>query len=235
MFNQHYHNVDGAISENKHVFFETNGLYEALKSNQPINILEIGLGTGLNALLLLDAYLGVNSNSKINYHTIEAYPITAKTFEQLNYNRFLTHPGIAKSLNTVFDSLQKGSNHFYIHANIWLTVFYGPFADYKVEQPAYDFVLHDAFSPDANPELWTDSVFLKIKKWCKPSAILTTYCAAAKARGAMAAGGWLVARASGALGKREMTVASPTNEALKLFKRVNEKRLSERYINNEFS
>jgi hypothetical protein len=50
----------------------------------------------------------------------------------------------------------------------------------------------------------------------------------------MAAGGWFVARAPGALGKREMTLAAPTEARLAGYSRVDEERLVRRLRNGEF-
>ena len=52
-WNEQYHSVHGAIQEAKHVYIEY-GLREFLQrqpNQKHINILEIGFGTGLNALL----------------------------------------------------------------------------------------------------------------------------------------------------------------------------------------
>jgi tRNA U34 5-methylaminomethyl-2-thiouridine-forming methyltransferase MnmC len=75
---------------------------------------------------------------------------------------------------------------------------------------------------------------MRLKKYSNPNAMLTTYCAASRARGAMAWAGWHVARAPGALGKREMTIASLNPDGLKEFKRVNEERLAKRYVRDDF-
>ncbi|HSP40082.1 MAG TPA: hypothetical protein VLN46_01530, partial [Gillisia sp.] len=50
-WNEHYHSIHGAIQEARHVFIEM-GLKKVLGSQrQDISILEIGFGTGLNALV----------------------------------------------------------------------------------------------------------------------------------------------------------------------------------------
>ncbi|MEX2585562.1 MAG: MnmC family methyltransferase, partial [Balneolaceae bacterium] len=82
--------------------------------------------------------------------------------------------------------------------------------------------------------LWNEDVFRKLAGWSAPDALLATYGAASSARAAMAAEGWYVARAKGALGKREMTVASLDPAKLSPWKRVNEKRLIERLRNGAF-
>ncbi len=83
-FKATYHSTRGAISESKHVFIQ-NGLQYFHEQFQPkdISVLEVGFGTGLNAFM---TYLYAEEHSlKINYHSIEAYPVPlSKTFE-LNY------------------------------------------------------------------------------------------------------------------------------------------------------
>src|SRR5690606_2826340 len=90
-------------------------------------------------------------------------------------------------------------------------LFYGYFKDLFESHrfgETYDFFFHDAFSPGVNPELWTPAVFTHLASIAKPEAVLTTYCAASSARAAMAVSGWKLCRKQGALGKREMTMAS---------------------------
>ena len=50
----------------------------------------------------------------------------------------------------------------------------------------------------------------------------------------MAKASWFVAKTKGALGKREMTVASLNEKKLIHLKRVNELRLIERFDNGDF-
>ena len=50
----------------------------------------------------------------------------------------------------------------------------------------------------------------------------------------MAVAGWKLAKARGALGKREMTIASLSENNLTDFKRINEERLIERFNNGDF-
>jgi tRNA U34 5-methylaminomethyl-2-thiouridine-forming methyltransferase MnmC len=46
--NEHYHSVNGAIQESRHIFIETG--FDYCKSD-PLHIFEVGFGTGLNTLL----------------------------------------------------------------------------------------------------------------------------------------------------------------------------------------
>lgn len=235
-FNQFYHNPNGAASESLHVFFKTPGLFEFLKKAGKVTILEVGFGTGLNLLLLLDFLKTHEIIIPVTYYTIEAFPIDTNTAESLNFTEHLYHKYLNNLLPEVFGKLKPGMNHFKPDSsvNVELNVFVGPFSEFNPASVQADFIFHDPFSPEVNEELWTAETFQKLKSCSSPSVILATYCAASKARGAMCASGWFVARAQGALGKREMTVASLNEEYLTAFKRVNEQRLSRRYLKNDF-
>ena len=88
-WNEQYHSIHGAIQEANHVFIKHGLLffYESchpeLVSGSPINILEIGFGTGLNAFLTLIE--GEKLSQQINYVGVEAYPVEMNEINQLNY------------------------------------------------------------------------------------------------------------------------------------------------------
>lgn len=192
--NENYHSIHGATQESTHVFIK-NGL-----TNLPlkeINILELGFGTGLNAALTL-AYATDNS-IKVNYTSIEKFPLKPELYQALNY---------AEKCGITEDKYLK------LHTSNW-----GEFQEItplfrlkKVEgeiqkwmQPAsYDMIYFDAFSPDNQPELWSQTVFDNMYKSAKEGAILTTYCAKGVVRRTMQAAGFNVERLPGPPGKREM-------------------------------
>ena len=69
-FKESYHSLHGALTESLHVFIKT-GLH--FFGNKKINLLEIGLGTGLNVFLTLQD--SIEKNTEINYVAIEPYPL----------------------------------------------------------------------------------------------------------------------------------------------------------------
>lgn len=233
-FEQHYHNPNGAVAESKHNFFEVNGLYEALAERDAITILEVGFGTGLNLLLLADYLQQHALGTTVTYHSIEAYPVDAKTAAGFNFGQHLQTPPLADLLPDIFRALTPGDNTFDVGAGIEAHIFYGLFDDFEAENLQADFIFHDAFSPGVNPALWTAATFARLLEWSAPDALLTTYSAASRAKGAMAAAGWHLATTRGALGKREMTVASPSPEALVSYTSVNTERLARRYEGGDF-
>jgi len=236
-FNQHYHNPNGAVGESLHVFFQKNGLLDRLTredSTEPLSILEVGFGSGLNLLLLLDEYLKCGAAVPVTYCSIEAYPIDRQMAGALNYGNYLVNRDLADRLVEIFREARPGMNRFEPLPGVELLLFVGMFDAFEPGKFRADFIFHDPFSPEANPDLWTGEVFRKLAGWSKPGAVLSTYCAASEARGAMCWAGWHVAREQGALGKREMTVASLDPDKLAGLDRVNEERLARRYEEGDF-
>ena len=78
---EHYHSVNGAVQESRHVFIEA-GLHHQAKKRISL-FLRLVLGQGLNAFLtLLDAE---ENNRSVNYYSIELYPLGAELVRALNY------------------------------------------------------------------------------------------------------------------------------------------------------
>jgi tRNA U34 5-methylaminomethyl-2-thiouridine-forming methyltransferase MnmC len=237
---QFYHNPNGAVEESRHVFFDIGGVMTALKAGKPVHVFETGFGTGLNLLLLDDAVsASPHHSAPVSFSSIEAYPISEETARSLNYGRFLTDPDRMEALAAGFAALEPGWNEVAWPSRILVRVWVGDGGDgrwsvARATSPYYTHFFHDPFSIEASPALWSEATFARLRSMAAADARLSTYAAASKARAAMAAAGWCVARAPGALGKREMTLASPTPEALEGYARVDEARLVARLRRGEF-
>jgi tRNA U34 5-methylaminomethyl-2-thiouridine-forming methyltransferase MnmC len=205
-FNQHYHSIHGAISESKHVFMKMGWepLFERSReqaNNSGLSVLEIGFGTGLNAFLVLLECVG-EMNRPISYTTLEAFPLDEAEFTQLNYAEQLNYPDLQEN----FLSLHKWQGEtplafengfLFIKKKIKLE-------DFIPDENSFDLIFFDAFSPEAQPELWTEEIFRKLYAGMKEGGILVTYCAKGQVRRNLIAAGFHVERLEGPPGKREM-------------------------------
>ncbi|OYU82706.1 MAG: hypothetical protein CFE24_14490 [Flavobacterium sp. BFFFF2] len=90
---ENYHSRHGAIQEAVHVFINAGYTYH---SAAELSILEIGFGTGLNALLTFNET--IKSPRKVNYTGIEAFPLNEEEINTLNYAQFVTAEAAAKYL-----------------------------------------------------------------------------------------------------------------------------------------
>lgn len=199
-WNENYHSKHGAIQEAYHVFIK-NGL--SLFNDRAIAILEIGFGTGLNALItLLEAK---KYGLTVRYTGVEAYPVIPEEWEQLEYNSELK----AESFESLFREMHESawdedltiSNDFVLHKQV------KKFQDVK-DVDLYDLIYFDAFGARVQPELWTEPIFLKMYQSLKIGGVLVTYAAKGSVRRAMQAVGFATERLPGPPGKREMLRAT---------------------------
>jgi tRNA U34 5-methylaminomethyl-2-thiouridine-forming methyltransferase MnmC len=194
---EHYHSVNGAIQESKHVYIDA-GLNQCPK--ETVHVLELGFGTGLNAFLT--ALEAAKSNRKVFYTTIEKFPLPDEIIDKLNYSDWDA---------ALFQSLHRAEweTPVAIRPSFSLHKIQADFL--SVDFPEfYDVVYYDAFAPDKQPEVWSQELFDKIYAKMNPNGIMTTYCAKGEIRRRMQKSGFSIERISGPPGKREMLRALKT-------------------------
>jgi tRNA U34 5-methylaminomethyl-2-thiouridine-forming methyltransferase MnmC len=190
-----YHSVHGAVQESQHVFLKS-GLEFFLNTHptKHIKILEVGFGTGLNALLTLQQHTDI----QIQYTTLEPYPLSDEIFRQLNYNE----KGKLMALHACdWNSPQKISNNF------TLTKLQTTLEQAQLPENFFDVVYFDAFAPNSQPELWTPKAFEKIYQAMTQPAVLATYCAKGQVKRDLKSVGFTIESIPGPPGKREMVRA----------------------------
>jgi len=323
-FQQHYHNIAGALTESRNVFFDNTGLSRALAEHRDITLVEVGFGTGLHVALLECMRKRTGSRSQVHYYSVEKFPLEGDVIRRMDFGRIC--PGINEVVGRIADALYEARDGESVSATIpphqeadggkgllpqpdnpaekvaglleasendensgpdassentsstgvtessdpadtsyncnqggssdnpksggsskkpgrtettlpagtpftRVEVFRNDFHDWDLlvlNRPA-QIILHDAFSPDTNPDLWTVATFRKLLEAADPHAILGTYCSATRARAAMILAGWHIGRVQGPPGKREVSVASPDEAMLSAFKGVNEELLMKRF------
>jgi len=198
---EHYHSTHGAIQEAYHIFIK-NGLY-LFENQNDISILEIGLGTGLNAFI---TFLETENRDKIiHYQGVEAYPITIEEALAMNYVKELKQ----EKKSFIFDKIHTSSwdewntlsEHFFLKKR-------KQFFNEIIDENSFDLIYFDAFGARVQPELWTEEIFQKMYNALKINGKLVTYSSKGSARRAMQAVGFSVEKIPGPLGKREMLRAT---------------------------
>ena len=195
-WDEHYHSRHGAIQEAYHVYIDQ-GL-SAVKKNS-LSVLEIGLGTGLNAFIT--SIEAEKRQLYIDYVGIEAYPIAPQELEQLNYVRALNVPDKQQLFDKIHTSPWGIPGR--LTARFCLTKMEKDFRDVN-ELNRFDLVYFDAFGARVQPELWTVAMFKSMFNALRPEGVLVTYAAKGSVRRAMLAVGFKVERLPGPPGKREM-------------------------------
>lgn len=193
-WDEQYHSKHGAIQEAYHVFIK-HGL--DLFKKQDLHILEIGFGTGLNALItILEAS---RSNKKITYYGVEAYPISSEELAQLNYITELNAPDFQSHFEIMHSAPWETevtlSDSFFLYKNQC------KFTEILYED-CMDLIYFDAFGARVQPELWTRDMFAIMFKALIKGGVLVTYAAKGSVRRAMRSVGFRVERLPGPPGKK---------------------------------
>ncbi|MEJ5267272.1 MAG: tRNA (5-methylaminomethyl-2-thiouridine)(34)-methyltransferase MnmD [Bacteroidales bacterium] len=194
-FNQHFHSINGAKTESLHIYINL-----GLKNfkNSKISILEIGYGTGLNAIL---TYLhNTDLNNLIFYHGIDNNIIPKHSFDKIF--SFITNND---------DEIEKfylsGTQDVYISDDFLL---HKELIDFNKFIPTknYDIIYFDAFSPEVQPDMWSYANLGKIINSLNQGGIFVTYCVQGKIKQTLRDFGLNVKRYPGPPGKRHVLRAT---------------------------
>lgn len=186
---EHYHSVNGAVRESKHVYIEA-GFKQCRKAE--IHVLEMGFGTGLN--VLLTALEAENQKIKVLYTGLEKFPLPPEITDRLNYSE-----------TSLFRTIHQAEWEKFkpVNSYLYLKKIQTDFKDFNFPDKN-DIVYYDAFAPDKQPDVWSSELFGKIFSSMNPGGIITTYCAKGSIRRMMQQAGFTVERIPGPPGKREM-------------------------------
>lgn len=196
-----YHSRHGAVTESEHVFIEA-GLKKKFASEpKSLSILEMGFGTGLNALLTFRTVQ--SAVVRVNYEALELFPVPTEIWH--NYQL----PNELAGLENVYRRMHQTSwnEAAELADGFSLTKHQVSLLSFNPET-TFDIVYFDAFEPETQPELWTQEVFARLFSWFNPGGVLTTYCCKGDVRRAMLAAGFLVEKLPGPPRKREMIRAT---------------------------
>jgi tRNA U34 5-methylaminomethyl-2-thiouridine-forming methyltransferase MnmC len=192
---EHYHSVYGAVQESTIIFIKSG--FDFCKA-APISILEVGFGTGLNALLT--AVKSIEEKREVNYTSIENNPLDNKIISSLNYPEFAGENG-----REIFQL---------IHSSPWNTSvdicknfnLHKIDADFTKKRLSgkYDLIYFDAFGPDKQTEMWTREIFSGISAITNRKGILVTYSAKGEVQRSLQTCGFEVTLLPGPPGKRQM-------------------------------
>jgi tRNA U34 5-methylaminomethyl-2-thiouridine-forming methyltransferase MnmC len=196
---EHYHSHFGAITESRHIFIRA-GLASIEKND--ISILEVGFGTGLNALLT--AIYAADNHKNIVYVTLEQYPLSPDILKALNYGSLAGGDG-----QEIFNAIHAAPWDEASGLSPWFTI-EKRLLDLTSESPEgiFDLVYFDAFGPDKQPEMWTMDVISRIAAVTHSGTVLVTYSAKGTLKRMLRLLDFDVKLIPGPPGKRVMTRAT---------------------------
>ena len=208
-YNQTYHSKHGALTEARHVFLEGTGVAERLAQGLPTRVLEVGFGTGLN--FLLTAHRAAASQAPLHYVALENDVLSADVLARLNHGARLgalaLHDALLTWQRTLPSTPPSGLHRHQFTSTLLLDLIVGDATEAPLPDQAFDAVYLDAFSPDANPTLWTKTFLARLFDALRPGGKLATYSAKGSVRRNLEAAGFRTDKLPGPPGKREMLVA----------------------------
>ena len=198
-----YHSFHGAIAESEHVFV-TNGIDHYFNTHEPaeIAVLEVGFGTGLNALMA--CHYSQQKRQRIKYTTLEPYPLDWDCASKLNYPEQLGH-------------LQSNFWFTELHRTKWGQIeWLNPYFSFlKILEPIqehtssnrYQVCLFDAFAPSKQSDIWDLKVLEVVRRCLTRTGTIVSYCAQGQFKRNLKQLGFEVETLAGPPGKKEMTRA----------------------------
>ena len=197
---EHYHSVKGAYTESLHIYRDCAYLYAAERTtNRPLRLLEIGFGTGLNAVVT--AMVATNERP-VEYITLEKYPIEPQLIYKLGYDNFVDASLFSAIHAAHWEQPTAIKPYFTIEKRCC------DLTDTALPENI-DIVYFDAFAPEKQPEMWSPEIFTDIYHAMRPGGVLTTYCAKGAIRRLLHSIGFSVERLAGPVGgKREILRAT---------------------------
>lgn len=194
-----YHSKHGSRRESAYVFIQAGLEYLNLDK---IDLLEIGLGTGLNCLLSAQ-----NPNCPIYYHALEPIPLPPEVLPILRSS-------FGEDLALDFQNLHQApwNQEFDLKPGFKVYKDLIKLENFQAPNQSFDLIYFDAFAPNKQPEMWQIEHFDKLFAMLRPGGVLVSYCSQSAFKKALIHAGFEVELLAGPPGKREMIRAQKAKD-----------------------
>jgi tRNA 5-methylaminomethyl-2-thiouridine biosynthesis bifunctional protein len=200
-----YFSAQDGLAESRAVFLEGCGLPDAWAGRRRFVVGELGFGTGLNILALLDLWRRTRPpQSQLHIFSVEAHPVTAKDaaralahwpeLSQVAAPLLARWPGQAGGLHRV------DLPEFSAILDVAVMEVEPALAGWRGRADAW---FLDGFAPALNPAMWRDGVLALVAQRSAPGARAATFTVAGQVRRGLAAAGFAGEKRPGFGRKRE--------------------------------
>ena len=200
----YFSSADG-LAESRAVFLQGCDLPQAWAGRSRFTVAELGFGSGLNILALLDLWGRTRApDARLTIFSIEAHPMTAADAARI----LAVWPELAALAQPLIQAWPRRARGFHrvdfpsIGASLDLAVMDAAEALAAWSGKADAWFL-DGFSPAANPAMWSEAVLAGVAAHSAPGARIGTFTVAGAVRRGLAAQGFAVDKRPGFGRKRE--------------------------------
>lgn len=204
-FGDVYFSVEDGLSESRAVFLKGAGLPEAWAGRRRFTVAELGFGTGLNVLALLELWARERPpGGRLSVFSVEAFPLTVEEAERAHAAWPELAP-LAEALRAQWPPAVAGFHRIdlpQLNATLDIAVLEaaGALAAWQGRADAW---FLDGFSPATNPQMWRDEVLAGVAARSAPGAVAATFTVAGAVRRGLEAQGFAVSKRPGFGRKRE--------------------------------
>ncbi|MFC5373061.1 tRNA (5-methylaminomethyl-2-thiouridine)(34)-methyltransferase MnmD [Brevundimonas faecalis] len=205
-FGDVYFSKDDGLAETRAVFLEGCGLPQAWAGRSAFAVAELGFGTGLNIVALLDLWRRArpSDQARLSVFTVEGFPLTRDEAARA----LAAWPELAETAAALLDAWPAGTPGFHrIDLPQWgaaIDLAVGD-AHWALEQwsGTADAWFLDGFSPALNSGMWSPEILALVAARSAPGARIATFTVAGAVRRGLAEHGFEVEKKPGHGRKRE--------------------------------
>ncbi|THD62030.1 FAD-dependent 5-carboxymethylaminomethyl-2-thiouridine(34) oxidoreductase MnmC [Phenylobacterium sp.] len=209
LYDDVYFSAEDGLAEARAVFLAGCGLPDAWAGRSRFTVGELGFGTGLNILALIELWSRARPpGAQLHIFSIEAHPIAADEARRA-LARWPELGGLAERLLAQWPGRARGGHRVeFPDLGVILDVAAADAAqalrDWLGQADAW---FLDGFAPARNPAMWSDEVLGLVGARSAPGAVAATFTVAGQVRRGLAAAGFEVEKAPGFGRKRERLAA----------------------------
>lgn len=203
-FDDVYFSRTGGLEETRAVFLQGCGLPDAWRGRRRFTVGELGFGTGLNILALLELWRATREpGARLSIFSVEAYPLPRQDAARA----LAVWPELAELASILLGAWPDRTGFHRIDAPGL-----GATLDLAVMEAApaleawdgrADAWFLDGFSPAKNPQMWREEVLALLAARSAPGARAATFTVAGLVRRGLRAQGFSIAKRPGVGGKAE--------------------------------